>query len=78
LVLAGGKIPARFKEEAEKWIPFISRFLTAVNRENGSLSLDPFASYPNKTYVVLETIQNVFIKMIKDKTEAAIKKSRRR
>jgi len=74
IIFNGGKIPERFKKEAEDWVYVISRFLTAVNRENGSLSLDPFRDYPNKTYMALELLQGVFTAMIKKKTEAAVKK----
>lgn len=77
IVFNGGRIPEKFKKEAEGWLYAISRFLTAVNRENGSLSLDPFRDYPNKTYLVYEALQGSFTAMIKKKTEAAVKKKGR-
>jgi hypothetical protein len=71
-------VPARFKDEERKWIYPISRFLTSVNRENGSLALDPFASYPIKSYMVIELLQQLFVEHIKEKNEEAIKRSRRK
>jgi hypothetical protein len=54
----------------------VSRFLTAVNRENGSLSLDPFEDYPGKSYLVFELMQQEFMKLLKDKADKAASKGR--
>lgn len=78
VIFSGGKPPARLRPMFERWAYPISRFLTAVNRENGSLSLDPFADYPSKTYVCYEILQVLFMEHIKAAQDKAIAKSRSR
>jgi hypothetical protein len=69
-------LPARRRHISGKWAYPVSRFLTSVDRENGSMSLDPFEDYPSKTYLVFEMLQNLFSQHIKKKTEEAMKKSK--
>lgn len=78
IVFDGGKVPARFTEASEKWADAISRFLMAVNRENGSMSLNPFDEYPAKTFLVMAFLQNLMCARIKKKMDALSKKSRGR
>ena len=63
-----------------KWGLLLSIFLTAVNRENGSLQIDPLdaLAYPSKTYEGLRILQNEFIRHIKEEADKAMKRSGRK
>jgi hypothetical protein len=63
-----------------KWRFAISIFLTACNRENGSLSIDPLDAldYPSRTYELILMIQIEFIKYIKAETDRLTNKARQR
>jgi len=50
----------------------------AVNRENGSMTLNPFDEYPAKTFLVMAFLQNIMCARIKKKMDALSKKSRGR
>lgn len=65
---------------ALKWQLFFSVFMTAANRENGTLGIDPLdaISYPAITYSVLVHIQSLFIKHIKEEQDKAAAKARRK
>jgi hypothetical protein len=54
-------------------------FLTAVNRENGSLSIDPLDAlcYPFRTYQALRAIQDEFIVTIKKRQDELMAEQRR-
>jgi hypothetical protein len=78
IILSGGRVPERFKAEAGKWYGVISRFLLAVNRENGSLNIDPFRPLPVRSAKAMEVLQMVFMAFIKEKMDSYRKPGRRR
>lgn len=49
-----------------------------VNRENGTMALDPFKPYPVKSYMAMELLQGVLVNQIKEKNEEAMRKARRK
>lgn len=68
---SGGKVPRWLERADRKWGIAFNIFLTAVNRENGSLGIDPLAAmdYPAITYSVLVFIQSKFILHVKEENE---------
>jgi hypothetical protein len=55
-------------------------FFFCVNRENGSISVDPFtlALFPYKTFMGLRLLQDLFVVNISEKNEAAAAKAKQR
>ena len=75
----GARLQPRFRLLRPKWSLFFQIVLTAIDRETGSLSIDPLAAikYPHITYQVICYLQGCFSKELKDQNDKAIAKSKR-
>lgn len=79
-VFTGGKIQKRFQPLMAKWGHPIRVFLLAVNRENGTLGIDPLEAcvYPCMTFAIMSFLQEEFIQALRKSIADATEKSKRR